>query len=86
MNYNREIPDHGEEEQGTSALVPGAAQQVRLQRDPYGSAIAYGEAAAEASHVFGFSLNDYIRIVLKRKWLILSVVGASSAFRSIRTP
>lgn len=83
MNYNRDIPADGNG-QPAGGLVP-VAQQLPMQRDPYSVPVPYGEPAAEAPHVFGFSLHDYIRILIKRKWLILSVVGASIVVGTVTT-
>jgi succinoglycan biosynthesis transport protein ExoP len=84
MNYSRgNAGDGGEAAPG--GLVP-VSQQALLGRDPYSIAIPYGgDAGAEATPVFGLSLNDYLRILIKRKWLILSILGAAVVIGTLTT-
>src|ERR1700733_15077954 len=84
MNYSRGNPgDGGEATPG--GLVP-VSQQALLGRDPYSIAIPYGgDATADATPVFGLSLHEYLRILLKRKWLILSILGAAVVIGALTT-
>ncbi len=56
-----------------------AAQSVPAARDPY-SVGAYGPGGygpgVEAPSGFQFDLLEYLRIAVKRRWLILSIVAA----------
>src|SRR3984957_1738561 len=84
MDYSRGNPgDGGEATPG--GLVP-VSQQALLGRDPYSIAIPYGgDATADATPVFGLSLHEYLRILLKRKWLILSILGAAVVIGALTT-
>jgi succinoglycan biosynthesis transport protein ExoP len=84
MNYSRgNAGDGGEAAPG--GLVP-VSQQALLGRDPYSIAIPYGgDATADASQVFGLSLHEYLRILIKRKWLILSILGAAVVIGTLTT-
>ena len=77
MNYSRgNAGDGGEAAPG--GLVP-VSQQALLGRDPYSIAVPYGvDTTADATPVFGLSLHEYLRILIKRKWLILSSAAAHS--------
>jgi polysaccharide biosynthesis transport protein len=61
----------------TGRLVPVAAQLPAV-RNPYGSPSGYGQMGDEES---GFvpTLLEYWRIITKRKWLILSIIGSCVA-------
>jgi succinoglycan biosynthesis transport protein ExoP len=81
MNVHRANPaDDGETP--ARGLVTVAAQ-VPAARDPYSLPAAYGEA--EPSQVFGLSIHEYLRILFKRKWLILSILGASVVIGTMTT-
>jgi polysaccharide biosynthesis transport protein len=82
MNYQRGSPA---EDSSASAggLVP-VGQQFPIQRDPYSVPVPYGEAN-DSPQVFGLTIHDYLRILLKRKWLILSIVGASVVIGAVAT-
>ena len=84
MNYSRgNAGDGGEAASG--GLVP-VSQQALLGRDPYSIAIPYGgDATADATPVFGLSLHEYLRILSKRKWLILSILGAAVVIGTLTT-
>jgi len=76
MNYHRaDLPEDSEAKAG--AMVP-AAQFVPATRDPYSSSVgSYIGPAAGAGSDFQIDLLEYLRILIKRRWLILSVVGGS---------
>ena len=81
MNYNRPDPqDEGNARAGS--MVP-AAQFVPAARDPYNVG-AYGAAAEVQSH-FQLDLLEYLRIVVKRRWLILSIVTAAVVLGAVMT-
>jgi polysaccharide biosynthesis transport protein len=64
-------------------LVP--LVQTVPARDPYVASASYGEAEADSRQVFGLTFQDYLRILLKRKWLILSIVAASLVIGTLTT-
>src|ERR1700730_10871810 len=84
MNYSRgNAGDGGEAAQG--GLVP-VSQQALLGRDPYSIALPYGvDTTADATPVFGLSLHEYLRILIKRKWLILSILGVAVVIGTLTT-
>jgi polysaccharide biosynthesis transport protein len=86
MNYHRaNLPDDAEPK-----AVVATAQTVPLARDPYNSAAgsyygpAYGQYA-ETPSSFQLNLLEYLRIVVKHRWLILSIVAAALVFGAVRT-
>ncbi len=81
MNYNR--PDPQDEENARASSVVPAAQYVPAARDPYNVG-AYGAAAEVQSH-FQLDLLEYLRIVVKRRWLILSIVTAAVVLGAVMT-
>lgn len=81
MNQQRLPAEDGNVPAG--GLIP-LAQGVPVARDPYAVPVPYGEAA-DAPQVFGLTLHDYLRILIKRKWLILSIVGASVVLGAVMT-
>ena len=83
MNYQRGNPAEEGNTPG-GGLVPVAAQ-LPVVRDPYSVPVAYGEAAGDSAQVFGLTIHDYLRILIKRKWLILSIVGASVVIGTVAT-
>jgi polysaccharide biosynthesis transport protein len=83
MNSQRGNPaDDGSAQAG--GLVP-LGQQLPTARDPYSVPAGYGEAAADAPQVFGLNIRDYLRILIKRRWLIVSVVAASAVVGAVTT-
>ena len=84
MNYSRgNAGDGGEAAPG--GLVP-VSQQALLGRDPYSIAVPYGvDTTADATPVFGLSLHEYLRILIKRKWLILSILGVAVVIGTLTT-
>lgn len=83
MNYQRgNSAEDGNAPAG--GLVP-VAQQLPAARDSYSVPASYGEVAADSPQVFGLTIHDYLRILIKRKWLILSIVGASIAVGAVMT-
>src|SRR5262249_45653006 len=85
MNYHRaNLP--GEPDAKAGGLVP-AAQAVPVAGDPYASAYGYGnERGAETTSGFQLGLLvEYLRILIKHRWLILSIVAAAVLFGAVTT-
>lgn len=87
MNFQRPNLPEGSQ---PKAVVP-AAPNVPAARDPYNSAVGsypgygpgYGYADAPSS--FQLDLLEYLRIAVKHRWLILSIVTAALIFAAVRT-
>ncbi len=73
-------------EAGTSPgrLVP-TGTGLPAVRGPYGQLGGYGPNTPDAPGGFVFDLLEYWRILNKRKWLILSILGAFVALGTLRT-
>ena len=86
MNYQRPaLPD--DSAKGNS-LVPAGQSAVAL-RDPYSSSVGhyggYGGPSGEPQSEFHVDLREYLHTVLKRRWLIVSIVGAALVFAVLKT-
>jgi capsular exopolysaccharide synthesis family protein len=81
MSQQRGAAEDGNAPSG--GLVP-LAQALPAARDPYAVPVPYGEAA-DAPQVFGLTLHDYLRILIKRRWLIVSIVGAAIVLGTVST-
>ena len=76
MNYHR--ANSAEEGDAKARSVIPAVQSAPVARDPYGSSVgAYMGPATDSTPDFQINLLDYLHILIKRRWLILSVVAAS---------
>src|ERR1700730_2750254 len=76
MNYHR--ANSAEEGDAKARNVLPAVQSVPVARDPYSSSVgAYIGSAPDSTPDFQINLLDYLQILVKRRWLILSVVAAS---------
>jgi len=93
MNYHRaNLPEDSAPKAGS--VIP-AAQAVPTTRDPYTSAVGsyYGPAGygpgygpgADAPSNFQLDVLEYLRIAVKRRWLILSIIGAALTFAAVTT-
>ena len=88
MNYHRaNSPEDGDAKAGS--MVP-AAQYVPATRDPYSSPYnssvgTYMDPGAGAAPDFRIDVFEYLRILYKRRWLILSMVGAALVFGGLTT-
>src|SRR3984885_1345127 len=84
MNYHRtNLPEDSEAKGG--AVVP-AALSVPATRDPYSSAVgSYGGPAPEVGSDFQRSALEYLRILIKRRWLIINIVAAALTFGAVTT-
>jgi polysaccharide biosynthesis transport protein len=81
MNYTRaNLPEETDPKYG--GVVP-AAQFVPAPRDPY-SVGAYGPGIDGPSNL-QLDLLEYLRIVVKRRWLILSIVAAALVIGAVTT-
>ena len=84
MNNHRINPPDDSE----GSLVP-AAQAVPATREPYSSAVGrygYGYGyGAEASPTFQIDLREYLRILVKHRWMILSIVAAALVLGAVIT-
>jgi succinoglycan biosynthesis transport protein ExoP len=76
MNYHR--ANSAEEGDANARSVIPAVQSAPVARDPYGSSVgAYMGPATDSTPDFQINLLDYLQILVKRRWLILSVIAAS---------
>ena len=86
MNYYRiNPPDESDAKPG--GLVP-AAQAVPVARDPYSGAVSpygHGGYGAEARSPFQLTLREYLRILVKHRWLILSIAAAAVVIGAVTT-
>lgn len=87
MNYHRaNLPEDSD-----AKAVVAAAQAAPAARDPYNSAVGsyYGpngpSYGPDAPSNFQIDLLEYLRIVVKHRWLILSIVGAALVFGAVTT-
>jgi uncharacterized protein involved in exopolysaccharide biosynthesis len=72
-------------DRGTARQLVPIAEGVPALRDPYGRVGLYGGSLGEEAEPSGFNLLEYVRIVYKRKWLILSIVAAFAVISAVRT-
>src|ERR1700756_767475 len=89
MNYHRpQLPDDTDPKAGSVIPVPQAGLAAR---DPYNSAVGsysgpgYGPGYTETPSNFQLDLLEYLRIIVKRRWLILSIMGAALLFGTVTT-
>jgi len=89
MNYHRaNLPEDSDAKGGS--VIP-AAQTAPVPRDPYNSAVGtyygpYGPGyGPDAPSNFQLDVLEYLRIVVKHRWLILSIVGAALVFGAVTT-
>jgi succinoglycan biosynthesis transport protein ExoP len=83
MNYNpANTPEESEPKAGS--VVP-AAQYVPATRDPYTVAVGTYGPGVDAPSNFQLDLLEYLRILVKRKWLILSIVAAALVLGAVTT-
>ena len=92
MNYHRpNLPEDSDQKAGT--VIP-AAQAGPAARDPYNSAVGsyyppgygYGPGyGQDTPSSFQLDVLEYLRIAVKHRWLILSIVGAALVIGTVRT-
>ena len=75
MNYQQIGPpeENGAQAQG---LVP-AGQSIPARRDPYAAIGTYGGPGEGGDADFQIDLLEYVRVLVKRRWLILSIVATA---------
>src|SRR5688572_23879198 len=76
-------PSH--ESRTAGKLVPAAVRNVPVALDPYRQVGGYGPGAGDPPGDGRRLLLEYLRIVNKRKWLIVSLVGAFLVFGTLKT-
>jgi capsular exopolysaccharide synthesis family protein len=84
MNFHRtNSPEDGESKSGS--LVP-SAQYVPATRDSYSSSIGpyYGPGADSGSDS-QIDFLEYVRVLIKRRWLVFSVVLAALVYATLAT-
>ncbi len=83
MNDHRDnSSDHGGA--GSGGLVP-AAQARTLAHEDISAAGGFAGTGAEAASDFQLDLMEYLRILIKNRWIILSIVAASVIFGALIT-
>jgi capsular exopolysaccharide synthesis family protein len=86
MNYQRPLPDHIDPKAGSVIPTP---QAIPAARDPYNSAVGSysgpGYGYGETPSNFQLDLLEYLRIIVKRRWLVISIVGAALVFAVVTT-
>ena len=84
MNYQRaNLP---QDPNAKAGAVMAASQTAVAIRDPYMSSVGYyGVPQMEAGSNFRLDLLEYLNIAIKRRWLILSIVGAALVIAVLRT-
>jgi succinoglycan biosynthesis transport protein ExoP len=87
MNYHRtNLP--GDNDAKPGGLVSAAAPTPLVARDPYASAVgAYGAFGydAETTSEFQRDLLRYLRILIKHRWVVLSIVVAAVVLGAVIT-
>src|SRR5262245_45691544 len=64
-------------------LVPVPGLVPALQ-DPYGRSLGlYGGSLGDEAEESGFQLLEYLRVLIKRKWLILSIAAAFAVLSTV---
>src|SRR5262245_24477960 len=74
-----------ENREAVGKLVPASHAGVPVARDPYGTLGGYAGLPSDAPGDFRLDLMAYWRIVTKRKWLILSILGTVVVIGAVRT-
>lgn len=82
MNYQRPNPSEESDAKGGS-LVP-TGQFAPATRDPY-SVGSFVAPSGEPPSDFQLDLLGYLRVLIKRRWIILSVVMASLTLGAVMT-
>jgi capsular exopolysaccharide synthesis family protein len=84
MNFHRaNSPEDAEPKPGS--VVP-SAQYAPATRDPYSSSVGpYYGPGADSGPEFQVDLLEYLRILIKRRWLILSIALASVVYATLST-
>src|SRR5215831_6135157 len=83
MQERPDAPTENRREAGK--LVPASHAELPATRDPYASLSAYGASPADAPGSLRLKLLMYWRIASKRKWVIISVIGAFVVIGALKT-
>ena len=83
MQDRPKAPRENREEAGK--LVPASHPGLPAARDPYSALGGYTSGPDDTPVPFRVTLLAYWRIVNKRKWVILSILGAFVAFGALKT-
>jgi capsular exopolysaccharide synthesis family protein len=86
------FPDQSRGDNGQSVgqyhggrLVPASPPASQLQRQPYGPNGGYGIPSNDQGSGLSIDFSEYIRTIIKRKWLILSIMGSAVALGAVST-
>src|SRR5262245_50691109 len=83
MQERPDAPTENRREAGK--LVPASHAELATARDPYGALGGYGAGPADAPGSLRLNLLMYWRIANKRKWVIISVLGAFVVIGALKT-
>src|SRR5215813_13464652 len=83
MQEHPDAPTENRREAGK--LVPASHVELPAARDPYASLGAYGASPADAPGSLRLKLLMYWRIANKRKWVIISILGAFLVIGALKT-
>jgi uncharacterized protein involved in exopolysaccharide biosynthesis len=73
-------------DRGTARQLVPVADTVPALRDPYGRLALYGASLGDEAEQSGFNVVlEYLRILYKRKWLILSIAAAFVVISAVKT-
>src|SRR5580704_19047506 len=84
MNYQRpNLPEDNNPKNGVAVTVGPSAVALR---DPYNSAVGhYGGPPLDSEPDFKINLLEYLHILIKRRWLIISIVAVALGYAVIST-
>ena len=77
--------DPQSDSRASSGRLVSAPRSAPASRDPYGPPGHYAANAAEGRRDGGLNLYEYLRILSKRRWIIISVLGAFVTLGLLRT-
>jgi hypothetical protein len=72
-------------DRGTARQLVPVADTVPALRDPYGRLALYGGSLGDEAEQSDFNLLEYLRILYKRKWLIISIAAAFVVIGAVKT-
>ena len=81
---NRRVDPSSDESPPPAKLVPTRGT-LPATTNPYGDLGFYPGSAADAPQELGFQIREYLRILNKRKWLVISITLAVLALGAART-
>ncbi|HEX9881313.1 MAG TPA: Wzz/FepE/Etk N-terminal domain-containing protein, partial [Hyphomicrobium sp.] len=74
-----------DDNRATQGRLVAATGSMPALRDPYGEVGAYYHSSGDADPTSGPDLREYWRILMKRKWIVISIVVASIALGAVYT-